>query len=64
MEQLQSVLPVVIQTLWAVLLLIFVLIAWQLFRVLRDLAILIRRVEMLTDIGGWIGLWKKFKKIK
>ena len=60
--ELTAVLALTGQILWLLLLLVFVLIAWEIFRILRDVAQVTRRVELLTDISGWLKLFRKFSK--
>ncbi len=62
LEQIASVLPVFNQAMLSALLLVGVLIAWQIFRVFRDFATVMKRIEMITDIAGWVNLWKRFNK--
>ncbi|GBR76354.1 hypothetical protein NO2_0916 [Candidatus Termititenax persephonae] len=57
-----AVLALVSQVLWSVLLLVFILIAWQFFRILRDVAQITRRVELLTDISGWLGFFRRLSR--
>jgi glycerol-3-phosphate dehydrogenase (NAD+) len=52
------------QILCTLLLLVALLICWQLFRILKDAAAITRRLEVLTDVAGWLGLWKKFNRQK
>lgn len=64
MESLSTALPVLIQFLTVILLLTLIIISWYLVRFFKDLAEISKRVEILTDVGGWLGLWKKFNKKK
>jgi hypothetical protein len=57
-----AVLALAVQVLLVVLLFIVVLIAWQLFRILRDVAQISRRIELLTDVAGWLGFFRKISK--
>jgi hypothetical protein len=57
-----TVLALAAQVLLVVLLFIAVLIAWQLFRILRDAAQISRRLEILTDVAGWLKFFKKVNR--
>ncbi|GBR74751.1 hypothetical protein NO1_1876 [Candidatus Termititenax aidoneus] len=57
-----AVLGLAAQILLVVLLFITVLVAWQLFRILRDVAQISRRIEVLTDVAGWLGFFRKISK--
>ncbi|MDR1323160.1 MAG: hypothetical protein LBK68_01855 [Candidatus Margulisbacteria bacterium] len=57
-----AVLALAVQVLLVVLLFVAVLIAWQLFRILRDAAQISRRLEVLTDVAGWLGFFRKISK--
>jgi len=61
-EQLLSILPVLTQILTVILLAVLIIAGWYLIRFCKDLAEIAKRLEILTDIGGWLGLWKKFSK--
>ncbi|MDR1997744.1 MAG: hypothetical protein LBQ83_05415 [Candidatus Margulisbacteria bacterium] len=61
MEQIAVLLPLIIQFLLAVFLFVLLLISWQIFRVVRDAAAIIKRVEVLTDVAGWLRLWKRIQ---
>ncbi|MDR2428293.1 MAG: hypothetical protein LBD62_00625 [Candidatus Margulisbacteria bacterium] len=57
-----AILALTVQVLLIVLLFIAALIAWQLFRILHDVAQISRRIELLTDISGWLKFFKKVSK--
>jgi hypothetical protein len=59
-----AVLSLIVQILYVLLLFVLLLIGWQVFRVLRDAAQITRRIELLTDISGWLKFFKKIKSVK
>ncbi|MDR1453900.1 MAG: hypothetical protein LBJ25_08020 [Candidatus Margulisbacteria bacterium] len=54
-----AVLALTAQVLLSILLFVAVLIAWQLFRILHDAAQISRRLELLTDLSGWLRFFRK-----
>ena len=57
-----AVLAWTVQVLLVILLFVAVLIAWQLFRILHDVAQISRRIELLTDLSGWLKFFRKVSK--
>ena len=62
MEQLNIVLHPVNQILYTGMLLVFVAILAKLFMIIADISRIVKRVETLTDVKGWMDLFKFFKK--
>ena len=58
------VLAQITQVLWLILLLVFIFIAWEIFRILRDVAQITRRIELLTDLSGWLKFFRRFQSDK
>ena len=60
--ELTAILAQVAQVLWLILLVILILAVWELFRILRDVAHISKRLELLTDVAGWLKFFRKFQK--
>jgi succinate-acetate transporter protein len=57
-----AVLILIIQFLSIVLLLVLLAVSIKLYFVLRDIGNVTHRLDILTDIAGWLGFFKKISK--
>jgi hypothetical protein len=64
MQEISLLFQPITQILLAVLLAVLIAVGIQIFRITSNVANIVKRVETLTDITGWLGFFRKFKSKK